>query len=213
MFFVLFIVMPSSKRPKSFEKLDANPYANEYKEMFAKGFTGKDVYDRYLSELPPGEKGVSYPTFLRWLKYSVGLQRPSSDLMEVAMRAIEKDKEILEVMDENLAILKSLIALLSETVQNIDPEKGVPSKTSRVLVDLMRESRQTAQAIIELRKKMKVADLVSPQIVRNVIIEAVATLPEPHRSRFLMRLDELIQKIAVMKTWEETEGDEDEDES
>ncbi len=186
-------------------KLENSPYKSEYIQMRMRGTPIKKVYEYYLEkegylEEERGETPVSYVTFMRWLQ-AQGLPKITStssmkELTKMALDIIERDREILEQLDENLQLLKPLSQSLSSLAEETDK---LNPRIVRTLVEVVRETRQTIQTIIELRNKLKALGMVSPTLVRDALVEAIAALPLEQQKLVLKRFDDVISRIITMR--------------
>ena len=183
-------------------RLNSSPYKNEYIEMRKKGISVLKIYNYYLEKESSIDKkhnikSVSYDTFKRWLYAQVPVNTienaTAADLTRMAVEIIERDREILSQLDENLTLLKALSKSLSSMVNdNASPQ------LARTLVEVVREIRQTIQTIIELRSKLKSIGMVSPRLVRDALVESVGLLPPEEQKLIIKRFDDVIESIVTV---------------
>lgn len=194
------------RKGRAYERLENSPFRKEYIEMRKKGYTQRQIYEYYLEkegelDKEKGMKPVSFGTFRRWLSnqdiYVVADSGITTDLTKIALDIIERDREILNQLDDNLLLLKGLSNSLSKTIES--GEFG--REETRTLVEVLREMRQTIQTMMDLRNKLKSLGMVSPKLVRDALVECLATLPPDERKVVLAKFDEVIQRIVTMKVW------------
>jgi len=189
-------------------KLDLSPYADEYREMYKKGIPVTRIYQEYKKREP--EDPVSYYTFNRWLKKSSPkpiVTTQIDDLEALTLQAIESDRRTLQMLNENLEVLQSLIGILRRYESSGEVKPG----EARAIVEVLRETRQTINTIIENQQKLKIAGLVSPRLIRDLVVEAASALPPDCRDLLILRLDKLIKTLG--KRHVILKGEEDEDQS